>query len=120
MLAGSGNVSRSTKMPTGVGEFIGSSEESGNSKVSRRVVMKEEIFSVEPSSPNKTDTSVGSTGSIVVAEGSSKSMFDKSKSNKSVGGSSRLRVFLRLSEDSFSNPKTIRLRKDAGEEGVGD
>ena len=83
-------------MPTGVGGFAGSVGESDKSKVSRRLVMKGEMFSVEPPSPNKTDASDGSVGLIVVAEGSSKSMFDRSKSDKSVGGSSRSRVFLRL------------------------
>ena len=58
--------------------------------------MKGEIFNVEPPSPNKTDASDGSAGSMVVAEGSSKSIFDRSKSDRSVGGSSRSRVFLRL------------------------
>ena len=78
------------------------------------------MFNVKPPSSNKTDASDGPVGSIVVADGSSKSMFNKSKSDKSVGGSSRSRVFLQFSEDSFSNPKTIRLRKDVGDEGVGD
>src|ERR1043165_3697896 len=54
-LAGSGGVSSSTKMPTGVGGFSGSAGESGNSKVSLRSVMKVEIFKVEPPSLNKTE-----------------------------------------------------------------
>ena len=82
-------------MPTGVGGFTGSIDESGSSMVSRRLVMNGEIFSVEPPSSNKIDTSDGSIGSIVVAEGSSKSR-SKLKSDKSVGESSRSRVFLRV------------------------
>ena len=58
--------------------------------------MKGEIFSVDPPSPNKIDASDVSVGSRVVAEGSSKSMFDRLKSDRSVGGSSKSRVFLRL------------------------
>src|ERR1043165_2106518 len=54
ILAGSGSVSISIRTPTGVGRFTGSIDESGSSKVSRRLVMNEEIFSVEPPSPNKT------------------------------------------------------------------
>ena len=57
---------------------------------------------------------------MVVAEGSSRSRF-KSKFDRSVGGSRRSRVSLRLGvEVSFSNSNTIRLRKDVGDEGVGD
>ena len=121
ILAGSGGVSSSTKMPTGVGGFAGScSESGGSSKVSRRLVIKGEIFKVDPPSPNKTDASDGAFGSIVVADGSSKSR-SRLKSDKSVGGSRRSRVFLRVGiEVSFSSPSTIRLRKDVGEEGVGD
>ena len=89
--------------------------------MSRRLVMKGEIFKVEPPSPNKIDASDGSVGLIVVADGSSASR-SRVNSDKSVDGSSRSRECLRLCEAEvvFSNPKTILLRKDVGEEGVGD
>src|ERR1043165_324440 len=122
ILAGSGGVSRSIKIPTGVGGFTGSSGESGgNSKVSLRFVIKEEILRLEPPSPNRIECSDGSIGFRVVDDGSSRSR-SRLKSDKSVGGSSRSRVFLRLGgvEEVFSNPRTILLRKDVGEEGFGD
>ena len=46
------------------------------SKVSRRFVIKLETFKFEPPSPNKSELSEGSCGSIVVAEGSSRSRPD--------------------------------------------
>ena len=57
----------------------------------------------------------------MVDDGSSMSR-SRLKSDRSVGGSSKSRVFLRLwgAEEVFSNPKTILLRKDVGDEGVGD
>ena len=94
MLAGSGGVSMSIKMPTGVGGLVCSIGESSNSKVSRLSVIKVEIFNVKPPSPNKTDASNGSMGLMVVADGSSKSRSVRSRFDKSVGGSSKSRVFL--------------------------
>ena len=94
-LAGSGGVSSSIKTPTGVGGFVGSTGELGKLKVSCLSVIKVEIFKIEPPSPNKTDASDGSVRSIVVADGSNKSR-SRLKSDKSVGGSNRSRVFLRV------------------------
>ena len=85
----------SIKMPTGVGGFIGSIGESGSSKVSRRSVIKVEMFKVEPPSPNKIEWSEGLVGFSVVDGGSSMSR-SRLKSDRSVGGSSKSRVFLRL------------------------
>ena len=132
MLAGSEGVSRSIKTPIGVGGLavliIGISGELSDLKVSLRFVMKGEIFKVEPSLPNRSDASVCSVGSISVTNGSSRSILDISKSDKSVGGSSKSSVSLRFRvvakvgtrTSSLSSPKTIRLRKDVGDEGVGD
>ena len=95
-LAGSGGVLNSTKMPVGT-DVDGCGLKKGSasdSKVSCRSVMKVEIFNLEPFLPNKIDASDGSVGSISVADGSSISRF-RSRSDKSVGGSSKSRVFLR-------------------------
>ena len=151
-LAGSGGVSSSIRIPVGVAGFIigftgvfscsndGSSKSKSvisspdtsvggsnwsRSKVSCRFVIKVEIFRFEPSSPNRSDASVGSVGLIFVTDGSSRSILDRSKSDKSVGGLSRSRVSLQFracaevelslpnsreaSEGLLFNPRTIRL-----------
>ena len=97
-LAGSGGVSTSTRVPVGTGvdccgfrwKLI------SDSKVSRQSVIKDEIFNLEPFSPNNIEASDGSVGSIVVADGSSRSRPDILKSDRSVGRSSKSRVSIRF------------------------
>ena len=90
-LAGSGGVSISTRTPVGTGVGCGGFRWKlrSESKVSRQSILRVEAFNIEPPLPNKIDASDGSVGSIVVADGSSRSRLDRSKSDKSIGGSSR-------------------------------
>jgi len=101
-LAGSGGVFNSTKVPVGIGVDC-----CGFMRGLVSCWLKIEVFMVEPPSPNKIDASEGSPGSMVVADGSSRSRPEIWKSDRSVGGSSKSRVSLRLGKGEGFSPNTI-------------